>query len=812
MRDDRSNRRVLNSTPMRTSTPIRRHVSKAFCFLGTMAMLFLGSTFSAKLQAQESGEIDPALIERLIDNLDDSDKDKRREAALRLSEMGPAAAPAVPALIEALKDSDQQVWFFSITAIARIGAKAEAAIPVVMEGLDARRRYDDQVWYRHAFALGKIGEASLPAIREGLKDNSSKVRSGCVKALSWIGEPAHELIPDLVQALGDDSGRVRQHAAETLGAFGKPSVEPVLTRLEQESIEQENELLALINALYWIGQDAAPAGDTLVALAESDRSDEIRSNAVKALDRIQPFPADKWAGFLTGLLTRVEATETPDLEQELRNAILLIRNPARNVIPELEKLTMGDSQMVAEKAATTLGEYYEEALDAAPTLIQAIQHWGLSEEYSVFVEALTKIGSRVVPFLLEPLDKTPLGEISEQHWSLRTLGSIRPSTALVDTLSDTILNGQPSSQYAALSALKSWIPALKDENEWGDSTEGPVRSATLASLKSNTAEVQTMAWKVVPQLSWPGVTNEEALLGHFSANLKNGSQSVKLAALDAIRDVDLNLGPVIPLLMEQLNSGNEATRIRVVQALGDFGQVVNETAFQSLIDQLDDFVQKESTESKANEEWGVALVDSLAQIVMPEQASELLNQCAQMTGSSRKSLRVAALNAMGDLGPLSVSLLPVALEKTDDSESDVRLAALKALTRITRQSRTLVPALTAGIQDESLEIRMFATEEIGRFGREAQGPAEPLLFAVLDDGEVRKTALDTLRQIRTEALPLLEKALEHEDASVRLFACETLGFLGPRAESAIPALEKRLRDDYSFVRRQAQAALEKIKR
>lgn len=776
--------------------------------------LQLGGNFPlANLQAQEnqSQEIDKALLDRLIDNLDDSDKDKRREAALRLSEMGEAAAPAVPALIEALEDSDQQVWFFSITAIARIGSKAEAAIPSVLKGLDSGRRYDDQVWYRHAYALGSIGEAAIPAIRQGLKEGSSKTRSGCAKALSWIGDPAHALIPELVQALSDDSSRVRQHAAETLGAFGVASADTVVTRFNSDSITDEDELLALINALYWIGSPAQAAGEKLKEIADSENRDEVRALAIKALDRIQPFDTSDWAQLLTGLLTRIDPEQNPDLEQELRNAILLIRNPQKNVIPALADLLVGDSRAVADKAAATLGEYYEEALIATPSLVEAIQKWNLAQEDSAFVAALGKLGSDVVPYLLESLNQTNLEDLGESHWAIRALSGIRPSAALVSVLADQIEKGEAASKYAALNTMRSWVSELDSNGQWTPSMENQLRQSTLNAMDSQESAVQTAAWNLVPKLSWPSAASEKELLDEFSLTLESGAAPSRLAALEAIRSVDINLDPALPLLMDQLNAQDEATRIRVAQALGDFGQSVNEAAMGALTSKLDSFIEIEGSQEQESAEWGATLMNSLAQISMPDQASGLLARYARLVNSPRKELRVAALNSMGDLGPLSVALLPVVLDKTSDDEESVRLSAFEALTRISRQSRTVVPALTAGIQDASLAVRMFTTEEIGRFGREAQGPAEPLLFGVLNDSEVRKTALDTLRQIRTEALPLLKVALEHEDASVRLFACETLGFLGPRAEPAIPALERCLRDDYSFVRRQAQAALDKIR-
>lgn len=764
----------------------------------------------AQESSQQSEKVSEETLDRLIQELQSSDKDRRREAALRLSELGPLAAPAAPQLIEALADSDQQVWFFSVTAIAKIGPAAEAAIPTLIEGLEANRRFGDQVWYRHSFALGKIGPAAIPAIQEGMKDRSSKVRSGCIKALSWIGAPANALIPEIITALEDESGRVRQQAAETLGEFGSDCVPLLIERLQSNPPELEDSISAFAEALFWIGGPAIDAEDILRSWAESTRSDSVRAVAVKALDRIQPLDPTEWASFLTKLLTQVDPGENPKLEQELRNAILLIRNPALTVLPELEKLTLGDSRMVAEKAATTLGEYFEEALPAAPTLIQAIEHWDSAQEDSVFVQSLAKLGSGVVPAILEPLKTAPIEALGANHWALRTLKQIRPTRDLVLTLAESMDEGSDSSQLAALATLSQWAPELQEESKWSEALQAPVRAALLSALSSEEPKVRTAAWSLTPSMAWPGDEARTALAERLAESLKGDDQGTRLAALTSVQDIDLNIEATLPVLLELLDSKDPETQILTAQVLGDLGQSVNELAMGRLTEKLDEFLKAETCINPGLETWGKALMHSLAQISLPEQSNKLISQLAPLSQSDRPVVSAAALEALGDLGPQSVPVVPTLLEKTLAPNREVRLAAYQALTRVTRQSRTVVPALTAGIQDEDQEIRIYATEQIGKFGREAQGPAEPLLFAVLDDSEVRKSALDTLRQIRTEALPLLITALDHEDASVRLFACETLGFLGPRAEKAIPALEKRLRDDYSFVRQQAEAAIKKI--
>ena len=111
--------------------------------------------------------------------------------------------------------------------------------------------------------------------------------------------------------------------------------------------------------------------------------------------------------------------------------------------------------------------------------------------------------------------------------------------------------------------------------------------------------------------------------------------------------------------------------------------------------------------------------------------------------------------------------------------------------------------------DEAFAVRKVAAEALGKFGDSADDVI-PKLFALLKNEEDRPVALDALRQIKVKSVPLLMETLSSGDASVRLFACEALGRLGPQAKESIPALKKALNDDYDIVRRQARMALRRI--
>jgi HEAT repeat protein len=62
------------------------------------------------------------------------------------------------------------------------------------------------------------------------------------------------------------------------------------------------------------------------------------------------------------------------------------------------------------------------------------------------------------------------------------------------------------------------------------------------------------------------------------------------------------------------------------------------------------------------------------------------------------------------------------------------------------------------------------------------------------------------------ALTVLTEMLQDKEAAAREQAAVVLGWVGPEAETVIPALTKALQDGHHEVRKAAAEALERIKR
>jgi HEAT repeat protein len=83
------------------------------------------------------------------------------------------------------------------------------------------------------------------------------------------------------------------------------------------------------------------------------------------------------------------------------------------------------------------------------------------------------------------------------------------------------------------------------------------------------------------------------------------------------------------------------------------------------------------------------------------------------------------------------------------------------------------------------------------------------LIAMLDQDTERSLALAALKSIKVRSMPDLMTLLASREPKVRVFACDSLGALGPAAKDAVPKLRDLLSSS-SPVQDAARKALARI--
>jgi HEAT repeat protein len=186
-------------------------------------------------------------------------------------------------------------------------------------------------------------------------------------------------------------------------------------------------------------------------------------------------------------------------------------------------------------------------------------------------------------------------------------------------------------------------------------------------------------------------------------------------------------------------------------------------------------------------------------------------------------IKSASLNALGKIGPPAAAAVPALVAALEDANVDVRWAANRALGGI---GPAAVPALVDALQHPEEDVRWHAATALGGIGP----AAVPALAAALEDPKesVRLRAAAALKLIGKDlrgwapaalrkmdllgaAVPALVAILKSSDYRTREIAARTLGDIGPVADDAAPALAEALKDPEEGVRRDAAAALRRIR-
>jgi HEAT repeat protein len=140
------------------------------------------------------------------------------------------------------------------------------------------------------------------------------------------------------------------------------------------------------------------------------------------------------------------------------------------------------------------------------------------------------------------------------------------------------------------------------------------------------------------------------------------------------------------------------------------------------------------------------------------------------------------------------SAIPALLEGLKSKEVNIRRNAAFALGEIGAEAEPAVNDLAhALIKDSDREVRRNAAFALGEIGP----PSIPFLIEGLNDrdSQIRRNASAALVRIGHPSVPYLIKLLQNKTPIIRKNAADILGRIEPKAEEAIPALEKALNDD-----------------
>jgi len=150
------------------------------------------------------------------------------------------------------------------------------------------------------------------------------------------------------------------------------------------------------------------------------------------------------------------------------------------------------------------------------------------------------------------------------------------------------------------------------------------------------------------------------------------------------------------------------------------------------------------------------------------------------------------------------------MKALDNKDDEARIRVIAALSEF-RSPRT-VGTLLSALDDRNPDVRRIALQILRDIGDARCVPPAMRMFKEDVDENVRHKAGEILGKFRPAgSLELLQEALSDKHYFDRLTAAWAVGEFGTEAESAIPALEKLLKDEWPSIREAAARSLKKIK-
>lgn len=741
-------------------------------------LLLAGLTFAwiFGLAAQEKFSL-PHLTDQLLNG---NDKE-RRTAAYHLNQLGEEAFPALNELIKALDDSEDQVWFLAVQTIATLGPGAEKAIPRLIDDLadnpsmGPRRRYKDQVRYRAAYALGRIGDGSLLALKEALRSNDRGSRLGAAMALQGLGAEAKAAIPELIQNLEDKSDEVRELTSEALGAIGSAAFPALIDVLKSDSPTIRR---GAAQAIKLIQDHPDEITEALYRQLEGEKNTEVKTALIRAIGSSDPEETR-----YVPLLARLLLSPKTEIQHAAINGLLTASSPQERVVPTLKPLLDSQEAEARIRAAFVLGRLGPEAIDSVQKLISLAQTSTESEQ-EAYMKALTRLGQSAAKPLLLHIYRQSDSVFSKDDWSVRTLAGIGES--VVPDLSSALASLSPNIKVAALESLTQLSRSGRSALE-----------PSLALIQDTDPRVRSSALKTVQAL---GIAPSD-LAPRLEAALKDPSKEVRLASVKAAAAAGRESRSLISPLISLLKESDPDILRHACDALGAIGQAA--AAASANVSKLT---------SHPNPQVIVSALRCLGRLGLGDDSWVTLRETiAPFAEDDVSAIAAAATEAIGNLGPSDPSIYDIVKRNLNHQEPMVRTKAVVACQSLERDAQKLTELLAPYLADEELNVRKAVAEALGNLGKDAR-IAEEELFKLLDNPSDIEFTLTTLRSIEPSSIDRLTVAVDHDDASVRLFACSRLGRLGRSAQSALPSLKKRAdSDSYDFVRREANRAIGRIK-
>lgn len=711
-----------------------------------------------------------------------------------------AYAKELHGILKEMKSEDPAV---RSAVVAQLGS--EILRPEIVDAIT--NALTDEAPEVRAAACKTVTEAIRDSMRAGfhvtglfLEDEDSTVRLSAVDSLLNLSPMPDVLGPKLIKMLDDPDSAVRMRAILMLVSVAEPNPfhefwrqEIIYSLIDATGSDDLDTRQNAVYALGHVGQDPDVV-ETLIGLLKDT---ELGESAARALGHAGERASDDVKPIITDAL--IDALDDENVRLCATFALSRIRTGIEGAKPKLVKIALEGEDPDRGPAIKTLGYIGRDAADTLPMIIDALGDETLYIRKEA-ADAIAKIGATpdAIPPLMENLKHDDSGVRRQNVLALGAAGHLAEDAlpALVKALGDDSAEVR-NVAIVAVPEVGTWpddidliIPLLKDEDKW-------------------TRESAAEALGIIGPEALPAV---DALI----EALDDEEYSVMGAAARALGAIGPEAKAAIPKFIEILGGDDRIAGHYVIEPLGGFGSEARE-AVPMLIEILGDEGENVPPMFTTRALGGIGPEPGVADALL--QAMEHDNQ-------NVRKYAIEALGGMGDEPGVKEALLTAL---TGD-EHNMKVYAVQAIGNIGAWPET-VDALIDELDFFPSSLIWHASIALGKAGHNGEPAIKELrrvlerqekmqAMGILDAGRTSAAAHFALFMLGDEPdrhLGELIGLLGSKDSRTVEMTVELLGFIGPDARRALPALKKlaatdsHRKADYGFyIRRAARKSISEI--
>ena len=610
------------------------------------------------------------------------------------------------------------------------------------------------------------------------------------KAIQWSGAPTPDVSPFLLATLRDEDPGIRFILIDDLvkcdDETRRAAVAILLQRLRSPNPPDVFEATV---ALARFGPVAEPAVKILAdRLQKGDLADRL--GTLLLLGKLGPVAKPAVPAILRAMTASDAGKNKPDFRNQFWR-------PSPGWNPGNEGLLYGDAdrtrtfESLREYGVWVLGRIDREAERQGIGLFIEMLGADTIEARRTALETLAKLGpkaSSAIPALIklaEGMEAAP-SQPDDSNLAYLTFKTIHEvgngdDPLLVDALVRMLKSKNGDQRARAVGALESLKPPPKG-----------VVPALVDAMKDPHPVVRRIACDALGR--YHGSEGETALQALLAA-MGDRDFWVRINAGRSLASRGEAAAEAIPPIIRLLRTEDRNLRSQAAEILGKFGPSarVASAALLVALDDEKDHVRK-SVEKALN---AVSPIESKT----ADEALEALRQ----GDISRRLAAVCDLVRPGSTARQEIppkALVEALRMALGDPAPDVRATAAAALGRLGRQAEEAAPALLAAMKEETPEVRILSATSLGRVAPGDEKAIETLGLALTGDPDVdvRNAAASGLGAMGPQAAaaaPVMIRALNDRDGTVRVHVIVALGRIGPADGSVATALKTIAEQDPS---------------